>query len=92
MNRKITVEERFQHNEDNAIKFPVSQLVGNRTKVTDENIYTKILMHLVKTDTAKLNYNKQGNKGFKLQQISSISCSTCTRECNCYIQGRYYVL
>jgi len=72
LEKQITVEELFEHNENNAIKFPIAQLVSNRIKITDKNIYTKILMQLVKSDTAKINYNKQGTRGFKLQQISNI--------------------
>ena len=63
---------KMEHNTQNVQEIPLEQLIGRRKKVKNEYIYYNILYQLIKTNTAKLDYNKYGVKDFKLKQVSSI--------------------
>ena len=55
---------KMEHNTQNVQEIPLEQLIGGRKKVKSEYMYYNILYQPFKTNTAKLDYNKYGVKGF----------------------------
>ena len=73
-NEKMDVRDiQLMHNNKTKKEAKIEKIIGaNRKKYSVESLYSKMLFNICNNNTAYINYNKYGTKGFKLSHISTI--------------------
>ena len=71
---KMDIREiQLTHNNKTKKEAKIEKILGaNRKKYSVESLYSKMLFNICNNNTAYINYNKYGTKGFKLSPISTI--------------------